>query len=143
MKIAGIILALLMLLGSAFVGAAGSNKSMDLGDDLAKITDGFSDTQLEEAGLPSISRLKYGGIVGYLAALVAVGLLVVMFVKKDKIVHVAGAGLGLCILAVILYPGFEAGPNAGMAPRMQAIVAGALLLVGAAGAMMAKKGSEK
>ncbi len=143
MKIAGIILAFLMLTGSALIGVLGSSKSMDLGKDLAAITDSMSDAQLSEAGLPSPGRLKFGGIVSILGAVAAVGLLVVTFVKKDKIKLVAIAALGLAVLAIILYPSIETGPTDGLAPRPQAMLAGALLLLGAGGAFLAQKASNK
>lgn len=143
MKIAGIILAVLMLAGSALVGAIGSSKAMDLGKDIAQVTESLPEAQLEKAGFPSPGRLKFGGIVGILAAVASVALLVVTFVKRDKVMIVAGAALGLGVLAMVLYPSLDVGPTDGMAPRPQAMLAGGLALVGAVGAFMAKKASDK
>jgi len=143
MKIAGIILAAIMLLGSALIGVIGANKSMDLSSEIAAVADVLTDAQADEAGLPSAGRLKIGGIVGIVAALGALALLIVTFVKKDKVLMVAGATLGLCVLAIILYPGIETGPMDGMAPRTQGIVTMVLAALGAGGALMAKKASER
>lgn len=143
MKIAGIILAVLMLTGSALVGVIGSNKAMDLGKDVAKITDGLSDAQMAEAGIPSPGRLKFGGIVGILGAVFAVGLMVVTFIKRDKIPLVAIAAGALALVAIVLYPAIETGANDGMAPRTQAIVAGVMLVLGAGGAFLAKRSASK
>jgi hypothetical protein len=143
MKIAGIILAALMLFGAAFVGVTGSNKSMDLGKDIAALSGSLSEAELAESGLPSAGRLKVGGIVGILAALGSVALLVVTFVRKEKIPVVAIAALGLSAVAIVLYPGMETGPMDGMAPRPQAMLAAALTFIGAGGAFMAKKGADR
>lgn len=143
MKIVGIILAALMLLGSALVGVTGSNKSMDLGSEITAVADVLTDAQIKEAGLPSAGRLKFGGIVGIVAALGALALLIVTFVKKDKVVMVAAATLGLCVVAIILYPGMDVGPTDGMAPRTQAIVAMVMAALGAGGAVLAKNAGQK
>jgi hypothetical protein len=143
MKIAGIILAALMLFGAAFVGVTGSNKSMDLGKDVASLSGSLSDAELDAAGLPSAGRLKFGGIVGILAALGSVALLVVTFVRKERIPVVAIAAIGLSALAIVLYPSFDVGEAAGMAPRPQAILTAVLTFIGAGGAMMVKKASER
>ena len=77
---------------------------------------------------------------GYLLdPLSSVMVLVVTFVRKDKILVVAAGALALALMAIVLYPSFDAGPSAGMAPRPQAILAGVLLLVGAGGAMLATR----
>ena len=143
MKIAGIILAVLMLLGAAFVGGAGSNKSLDLSKEIAGVSDVLSEAQIEAAGIPSAGRLKFGGIVGILGALSAFVLLVVSFVRKDKVLVVAGAMMAFSILAIILYPSVPTGGADGLAPRPQAMLAAALALVGVGGALMAKKASER
>ncbi len=143
MKIVGIILAVLMLLGSAFVGVIGSTKSMDLASEVAAVSEMLSDSQLEEAGIPSAGRLKFGGILGIVAGLGALALLITTFVKREKVLMVAGATLALCIVAILIYPTVETGPMDGMAPRTQGIVALVMAGIGAAGALMAKKASER
>tara|TARA_R110002096_G_scaffold77896_10_gene183448 strand:- start:14610 stop:15041 length:432 start_codon:yes stop_codon:yes gene_type:complete len=142
MKIVGIILAALMLLGSAVVGATGSNKSMDLSAEIGAAAEVLSAEQMEAAGLPSPARLKLGGIVGIIAALGALALLLVTFVQRDKVLLVAGVTMACCILAILLYPGIDTGPTEGMAPRTQAVVALLLAGLGAAGALLAKRASD-
>ena len=142
MKLAGIVLAALMLFSAVYVGVTGSSKSMDLGDNVVSISGSLSDSEMEAAGLPSAGRLRFGGIISILAALSSLALLVVTLVRKEKIPTMAIATLALSLLAVALYPTFENGPPADMAPRVQALLAAALALVGAAGSMMVKRASE-
>jgi hypothetical protein len=142
-KIVGIILAAMMLFSAVYVGVTGSSKSMDLGDNVVSISGSLSEAEMDAAGLPSAGRLRFGGIISILAALSALTLLVVTLVSKEKIPTVAIATLALSLLAVALYPTFENGPPADMAPRVQALVATALALLGAAGSMMVKKASER
>ncbi len=143
MKIAGIILATLMLLGSILVGVIGANKSMDAAEAVAAVSGELTDAQMEEAGIPSAGRLKTGGIVGIVAALGAFALLIVTFVKREKVLLVAGATMGLCVLAILLYPSMQTGPLDGMAPKTQAMVTAVLAALGAGGAFMAQKASKQ
>lgn len=146
MKILGIVLAVLMLAGSAFVGVIGSNKARDVASDLAKL-DSLSPAlkaQLEkETGetIPSKGRLSTGAIVGIVAALAAVALLIVTFAKRNLVPILAAAAVGLTFISAVVYPYVKTGPMDGMAPRTQAIVAGVLALIGAAGSWLAMKKS--
>jgi len=142
MKIVGIVLAALMLLGSAFVGAAGSSKSMDLSYEIGAAAEVLTEAQMEEAGLPSAKRLKFGGLVGIVAALGALALLLATFAKRDKVFLMAGATMAFCVLAILLYPSVDVGPTEGMAPRTQAIVALLMAAIGAGGAVLAKSASK-
>lgn len=141
MKIVGIVIAALMLLGSAFVGATGSNKAMDLSAEIGAAADVLSAEQMEAAGLPSPARLKSGGIVGIVGSLGALALLLVTFIKRDKVWLVAGATMACCIVAILLYPAIDTGPTEAVAPRTQAIIAMVLAGLGAAGASLAKRAS--
>ncbi len=136
-------MAALMLFGAVYVGVAGSSKSMDLGDNVVSISGSLSDAEMEAAGLPSAGRLRFGGIISILAALSSLTLLLVTVMRKEKIPAVAIATLALSLLAVALYPTFENGPPADMAPRVQAMLAAALALAGAGGSMMVKMASER
>lgn len=143
MKVAGIILAALMLVGAVFVGVTGSTKSMDLGDNVVSISGSLSDAEMEAAGLPSAGRLRFGGIISILAAISALGLLLVTFVRKETIPVLAIATLGLFLVAVVLYPAFDRGPPADMAPRVQAMLAAALALGGVLASLVVMKASEQ
>lgn len=143
MKVAGIILAALMLFGAVYVGVTGSTKSMDLGDNVVSISGSLSDAEMEAAGLPSAGRLRFGGIISILAAISALALLVVTFVRKERITTYAIATLALFLVAVVLYPAFDRGPPSDMAPRVQAMLAAALALGGVLGSMMVKRASEQ
>lgn len=143
MKVAGIILAALMLVGAVFVGVSGSTKSMDLGDNVVSISGSLSDAEMEAAGLPSAGRLRFGGIISILAAISALGLLLVTFVRKETIPVLAIATLGLFLVAVVLYPAFDRGPPADMAPRVQAMLAAALALGGVLASLVVMKASEQ
>lgn len=144
MKIAGIIVAALMLTLSALVGILGASKSFDLGGSVEEITQGLSDQQIEAMGdaVPSSTRLKLGGAIGVIGALAAVGLLVIAFIKKPLVTKAALIAVGLCLLAIIIYPHVEAGPTDGMAPRTQSIVAMVMAIIGAGGALLAQRRSQ-
>ncbi len=141
MKILGIILAILFLLSSAFVGIVGANKARKTGDKISQATEmlgGDSSSKLLDE-LPSAGRLKVGGIVGLVAGVGALVLLVLTFAKKSAVPGLAGIVVGLSLLAPLLYPYVQAGPLDGMAPRTQAIVALVLALIGAGGAVLAAR----
>lgn len=142
MKILGIILAILMLSLSALVGVIGSNKSFKLGGDIAEVTEGLTDQQKEAIGaeLPSASRLKLGGVLGVLGGVAALALLIFLFVKQPLVTGAAAATVALCALAIVVYPSVPTGPMDGMAPRTQAMVAAAMALLGAGGALLARRG---
>ena len=137
MKIVGTILAVIMLTGSAFVGVVSANKSLHLARDLNEID--LEKSQREELGLPTSSRMKLGGVIGFMAALGAAVLLVVTFATKKLIPVVVGAAMLLAILSIVGYPAIETGPTDGAAPRTLAIVAAVFALIGAGGSLLVKK----
>ena len=143
MKILGIILALLMLSGSALIGTIGAGKARDVASDVSKLGDLTPQMKamIEKSGesIPSKGRLSTGAIIGYLAALACVVLLVVTFAKKDLVTQVAGAAVGLTLLSALIYPYVKTGPTDGMAPRTQAIVALVLAAIGAGGSFLAAR----
>ena len=149
MKILGIILAFLMLIGSAFVAYKGADKANKAKNDISEVTKGLSSAQIaafeKQAGesIPSTGRLGAGRIVGLLGALAAIGLLVVAFAKKQLVGAVAGAAVGLALLSALIYPYIKTGPLEGMAPRPQAFVATVLAVIGAAGAWLYAKKSAR
>jgi hypothetical protein len=142
-KFVGILLSALMLCAAAYVGIAGSSKSMDLGDNVVSISGSLSDSEMAAAGLPSAGRLRFGGILSILAALSATALLIVTLVQRERVPMVAMATMGLFVLAILFYPTFENGPPADLTPRSQAMIAAALALLGAAGSMLVTRASAR
>lgn len=142
MKVLGIVLAVLMLSLSTLVGLLGSSKSFELGGQIAEVTEGLTDQQKEAIAseLPSVGRLEAGGVLSALGGLAAVALLVFTFVKKPLVTGAAAATVALCALAILVYPTVPTGPMDGMAPRTQAMVAAAMALLGAGGALLARRG---
>ena len=144
MKILGIVLAILMLAGTAFVTLAAANKSHKLASDVAEITKGLSADQLEAiskgAGdIPSTGRLNGGAVVGGLGGLAALVLLVSVFAKKQWVKGLAVVTVGAAALSAIVYPYVKTGPMDGAAPRTLALVAIVLSIVGAGGALLAAR----
>ncbi len=143
MKILGLVLAVLMLLGSAAVSVLGARKATQFRAQISELTAGMTDDQIaaisKEADIPSAGRMRAGTIAGYLGAAAAVLLLVLAFAKKRAVPVVAALSLVLIALSAALYPHIDTGPLDGLAPRVQALVAGVLGLIGAAGALLAAK----
>jgi hypothetical protein len=141
MKILGLILAVLMLSASAFVGIVGANKARKTAHDINQVTASLTDAQRSELGgaLPSTGRLNFGGLVGALGAIAAAGLLAVAFGRKSLVPKLAAAAVFLTVLSIAIFPYVETGPTDGMAPRTQAIVAAVLAGIGAVGAMLAAR----
>lgn len=141
MKILGMILAVLMLSGSAFVGFVGANKARQAASDIDQVTAGMTDEQKSALGgvVPSTGRLTFGSIVGILGAVAAAGLLAVAFARKSLVPKLAAAAVLLTVLSIAIFPYVETGPTDGMAPRTQAIVAAVLVAIGALGAMLAAR----
>jgi hypothetical protein len=141
MKILGLILAVLMLSGSAFVGIVGANKAREAANDINQVTASLTDAQKAELGdnVPSTGRLNFGSLIGFLGGIAAAGLLAVAFAKKPLVPTLAAAAVLLTVLSIAIFPHIETGPMDGMAPRTQAIVAAVLAAVGALGAMLAAR----
>ncbi len=143
MKVLGIILAVLMLAGSAFVGVLGANKARDTAHKLSMLTDGMSAEEKAaieasaEMAIPSTGRLTTGAVVGFLGALAAGALLIATFAKKHAVPTFALVAVAVTGISAVIYPHVPTGPLEGLAPRPQALVAGALALVGAIGALIA------
>ena len=66
-------------------------------------------------------------------------MLIVAFVKKPLVLHVAIGILALTLIAAFVYPAVETGPTSGMAPRPQMLLACGLAAVGAFGAWLASR----
>ena len=147
MKILGYILAVLLLLGTAFVTLAAANKSHKLAGDVGQLSDmmkGLSDAQkaqLEDktGGIPSAGRLNGGAVVGGIGGLAALVLLIAAFAKKSAVKTLAAVTVGCAVLSAIIYPYVQTGPMDGAAPRSLALVAIGLSIVGAGGAFLASQ----
>jgi len=143
MKIIGIILALLMLSGSALVGITGANKSRDAAKAISALTEGLSDDEKAEVAklgdVPSSGRLKFGALVAILGAVAAGALLVATFAKKHLVGGLGAAAIAVTALSALVYPHVDTGPMSGLAPRSQALVATVLAIAGTVGAIMASR----
>jgi len=143
MKILGIILAVLMLAGTAFVDLAAANKAHKLANDIASLTQGLGADEAKmlakEADIPSTGRLNGGALVGGLGGLAAIVLLVAAFAKKSWVKGLGGATVAAAALSAAVYPYIKTGPLDGAAPRTLALVAIGLSAVGALGAMLAAR----
>jgi hypothetical protein len=143
MKILGIILALLMLSGSALVGVTGAHKSRDAAKAISALTEGLTDAERDEVAklgdMPSSGRLTFGAILGIVGAIGAAALLVATFAKKHLVAGLGAAAVIVTAMSAAIYPHIETGPTQGMAPRSQAMLATVLALVGVVGAVLASR----
>ncbi len=147
MKILGYVLAVLLLLSTAFVGLMGARKAHKLAGDLAQVSEmmkGMSDAQksaIEDkaGGIPSAGRLNGAAAVGAIGGLAALALLIAAFAKKSSVKTLAVVTVGATALSAILYPYIQTGPMDGAAPRPMALIGIVLAIIGAGGAMLASR----
>jgi hypothetical protein len=143
MKPLGYILAILMLLATAFVTLAAANKSHHLASDLATITGqlGGADAAVlgKKLDLPSTMRLNIAALIGALGGIASLIRLIAAFAKKSWIGALSVITLGCAAITAALYPHIETGPADGAAPRPMALVAIGLAALGALGAWMATR----
>ncbi len=147
MKILGYVLAVLLLVSTAFVGLMGARKAHKLAGDLAQVSEmmkGMSAQQraaleAKAGGIPSPGRLDGAAAVGAIGGLAALALLVAAFAKKSAVKLLAVVTVGATALSAILYPYIQTGPLDGAAPRPMALVGIVLAIIGAGGAMLASR----
>jgi hypothetical protein len=143
MKILGIILAVLMLAGTAFVDLAAANKSHKLAGQISELTSGLTAEQQKmvskSADVPSSGRLNGGAGLGVIGGLAALVLLIATFAKKDWVKMLAAVTVGATAISAIIYPYVHTGPMDGAAPRPLALIGLALAVVGAGGAFIATR----
>lgn len=147
MKILGYILAVLLLLSTAFVDLMGARKAHKLAGDLAQVTEltkGMSAEQkaafdAKVGDVPSAGRLNGAAAVGAIGGLAALALLVAAFAKKSAVRMFAVVTVGATALSALLYPFVPTGPMDGAAPRPMALVAIVLAIIGAGGALLASR----
>lgn len=141
MKILGLILAFLMLLGSALLSGTAAHKAKHLAVEVHELTSTMSAADRAALGsavdVPSEGRLKSGAIAGWLAALVAIVLLGAAFAKRSAVPALAALAVAIAAASAVIYPHVQTGPLDGWAPRMQALIATVLAVVGAGGALLA------
>lgn len=147
MKILGLILAVLMLAGTAFIDLTAANKAHKAATDIAKVNEMLGDSGMkgmkgaskELGDLPSPGRLNAGAGLCVIGGLGAIVLLISAFAKKQWVKAIAGATVGATALAAIIYPYVPTGPLEGMAPRPQALLGLVLAVIGAGGALLASR----
>jgi hypothetical protein len=143
MKLLGFILAILLLLATAFVTLAAANKSHHLASDIATITGQLGGADLDVLGkkldLPSPMRLNIAALIGALGGIASLILLVAAFAKKSWVGAFSVITIGCAAITAALYPHIETGPADGAAPRTLALIAIGLAAVGALGAWLAAR----
>jgi hypothetical protein len=143
MRIATIIVATLMLLGTTALGLLGSNRSIQ---DAKAIDEIYSSAQgeidsaaaagsSEAAELKTLGestgRLRAGGALFALSGLLAFGLLITTFMNKKIVPHLAIGLVVMAVAAIVLNPQYDLGPLAPASARSLAYVVGALAALGA------------
>ncbi|HEX4451589.1 MAG TPA: hypothetical protein VH143_11995 [Kofleriaceae bacterium] len=143
MKLLGFILAILLLLATAFVTLAAANKSHHLASDIATIAGqlggGDSGALAKQLDLPSPMRLNVAALIGALGGIASLILLIAAFAKKSWVGALSVLTIGCAAITAALYPHIETGAGDGAAPRPMALIAIGLAAVGALGAYMATK----
>jgi hypothetical protein len=146
MKIIGYLLAFLSLLATAFVALAAANKSHDLASELSKLLaqlGGDGGHQLDVLGkkmdLPSPGRLNAGALIGAIGGVAAFVLLVASFAKKAWVGGLAALTIACAAISAAIYPHIETGPGDGAAPRLLAVIAIGLAVLGSLGAALAAR----
>ncbi len=107
---------------------------------MEEVSGSLSDAQIEQAGLPSTSRLELGRIASRLVGLSALALLIALYAKREKALLVGGGAVGLALVSVALNPAIE-GLTFEDSPRIVAAYVLIPLIIAVGGAWMAKKGT--
>jgi hypothetical protein len=143
MRVVTIILATLLLLITAGLGALGTSRGFDDASKIDEVAGPMKETLRAAADAgdadakemlslgEKTGSLRAGAIAMAIAALVALGLLVMTFVGKGVPV-LAGGLLVLVLLAAILTPSYDTGPLGPMPLRTLAIVVAVIAALGAA-----------
>ncbi|HEY1818254.1 MAG TPA: hypothetical protein VGG74_38195 [Kofleriaceae bacterium] len=144
MKILGILLALISLLATAFLALAAANKSHSLAHDLSQLMGQLGgghelDVLGKKMELPSTGRLNAGALIGAIGGITALVLLVAAFVKKQWVGGLATLTIACAAISAAIYPHIETGPGDGAAPRLLAVIAIGLAVLGSLGAALAAR----
>ena len=145
MRIAALIIATIMLLATAGVGFLGTNRSFKDATDIDKMVKpiksqlaamaakGSSEAKKLKSLSEKTGRLRAGGVLFALTAVLALGLMAMMFM--NKLVPYAAGGLAvLAILSVLVNPAYDMGPMAPASARSLAMVVGVMAALGAGAA---------
>lgn len=145
MKTAAIIVSTIFLLGTAAMGFMGSNRSIkdaktidDAHKALAGVSTANAPKAVKEIKAISPGRLRAGGVAFALVGLLSLALLVVVFMKKSIVPHLAIGVVIMAVAAVVLNPSYDLGPTAPASARSLAYVVGVLAALGAAAAFGAR-----
>jgi hypothetical protein len=150
MRIATIIVATLMLLGTTALGLLGSNRSLQDAkaiDEIYSSSQGAIDTAAaagssEAAELKSLGestgRLRVGGALFALSGLLAFSLLITTYMNKRFVPHLAIGLVVMAVAAIVFNPQYDLGPMAPASARSLAYVVGALAALGALSAFGAR-----
>jgi hypothetical protein len=146
MRIAAIIVATIMLLGSTALGLLGSNRSiqdarvLDEYGAVAQLAAASGDSTAKELAALSdkTGRLRAGGVAFALVGILSLALLVIVFMNKPIVPHVAGALVALSVVTVIINPQYDLGMLAPASARTLAYVVLGFAALGAGAAWAAR-----
>lgn len=145
MKPAAVIVATILLLGTAAMGFMGSsrgitdaNKIDEAQRALAGVSAGNTSRAVKRLQAISPGRLRAGSLAFAGVALLSLALLIVVFMNKGIVPHLAVGVVGMAVCAVILNPSYDLGPTAPASARSLAYVVGVLAALGASAAFGAR-----
>ena len=154
MRIAIIILATLLLLGTAGLGLLATKKTLTDASDVEEIygpmkaeiaamakAGDASAKELQSIG-ESTGKMKAGGVALGVVALLAIALVVMMFLGKG-VPQLALGIVAVGLIAIVLSPQYDTGPTGGASARNLAYIVGAIGALGAAAAYGAKALGDK
>ncbi|MFH2006130.1 MAG: hypothetical protein ABI333_06055 [bacterium] len=145
MRITALVIATIMLLLTAGVGLLGTNRSLKDATDIDKIVKpvkaqinalaaaGNADAKRLKDLAGKTGRLRGGAVLFGLTALLAIGLIVMMFLNK-YVIYTAGGLAILAILSILVNPSYDMGPTAPASARSLAIFVGVVAALGAGAA---------
>jgi hypothetical protein len=142
MRIALIVVATLFLVAAMGLGGilalrnySDATKISKITGDLEQLTatagkDAPAEVKQAKEVLEKVGQLRTGALPALLTGLLALGLLVMQFVKKG-VFPIAGAIILAGVLSIVLNPHFDTGPLGPASPRSMAIVLTVLAAIGA------------
>lgn len=143
MRIVTIIFATILLVATAGLGLLGTNRSIKDAKSIdeiyepakAEITAAAAAGDKGAKELQSLGeatgRLRAGAVAFAVAAFLALGLLIMTFIRNKRVPHAAAALVGLSVLSIVLNPQYDLGPTAPASARSLAYVVGVLAGLGA------------
>lgn len=146
MRVLFIILMVLGMLVSTGMGLMIANENVGGGDGAKKadqaieMLEAMPDSDKKQELIATLQGYKKSGYGGAVVGILALVMVIVTFMKKEKaVLAVAGATIAAAVLFIILSPSAETGANGPAAPRMQAMVYGISGILAAVFGFLAEK----